>query len=134
MTTIKVLDKTFQILNSFDDANKSISLKELTVITQLNKSTILRICSSLIKHKFLIKNEINQLKQQTIQQFGGGQKIDMDMLPDDMFFDRAERRAALGIIVSELVKKENMSADADRIKSRVEEIASTYEKPSEVIE
>ena len=82
----------------------------------------------------LIKNEINQLKQQTIQQFGGGQKIDMDMLPDDMFFDRAERRAALGIIVSELVKKENMSADADRIKSRVEEIASTYEKPSEVIE
>ena len=59
MSTIKVLDKAFQILNSFDDANKSISLKELTVITQLNKSTILRICSSLIKHNFLIKNEIN---------------------------------------------------------------------------
>ena len=59
MSTIKVLDKAFQILNSFDDANKSISLKELTVITQLNKSTILRICNSLIKHNFLIKNEIN---------------------------------------------------------------------------
>ena len=59
MSTIKVLDKAFQILNSFDDANKSISLKELTVITQLNKSTILRICGSLIKHNFLIKNEIN---------------------------------------------------------------------------
>ncbi len=59
MTTIKVLDKTFQILNSFDDANKSISLKDLTVITQLNKSTILRICNSLIKYNFLIKNEIN---------------------------------------------------------------------------
>ena len=59
MSTIKVLDKAFQILNSFDDANKSISLKELTVITQLNKSTILRICNSLIKHNFIIKNEIN---------------------------------------------------------------------------
>ncbi len=59
MSTIKVLDKAFQILNSFDDANKSISLKELTEITQLNKSTILRICNSLIKHNFLIKNEIN---------------------------------------------------------------------------
>jgi len=59
MSTVKVLDKAFQILNSFDDANKSISLKELTVITQLNKSTILRICNSLIKHNFLIKNEIN---------------------------------------------------------------------------
>ncbi len=59
MSTIKVLDKAFQILNSFDDGNKSISLKELTGVTRLNKSTILRICNSLIKHNFLIKNEIN---------------------------------------------------------------------------
>ena len=84
--------------------------------------------------KTLLTSEISQLKQQTIQQFGGGQKIDMDMLPDDMFQDRAHRRAALGIIVSELVKQENISADADRVKARVEEIASTYEKPSEVVE
>ena len=54
------LNKAFQILNSFGDGNKSISLKELTAITRLNKSTILRICNSLIKHNFfLIKNEIN---------------------------------------------------------------------------
>ena len=52
MSNIKVLDKTFQILNSFDDANKSISLKDLTIITKLNKSTILRICNSLIKYNF----------------------------------------------------------------------------------
>ena len=84
--------------------------------------------------KTLLTSEINQLKQQTIQQFGGGQKIDMGMLPDDMFQDRAHRRAALVIIVSELVKQENISADADRVKARVEEIASTYEKPSEVVE
>jgi len=84
--------------------------------------------------KTLLMSEINQLKQQTIQQFGGAQKVDMGMLPDDMFQDRAHRRAALGIIVSELVKQENISADADRVKARVEEIASTYEKPSEVVE
>ena len=59
MSSIKVLDKAFQILNSFGDGNKSISLKELTATTRLNKSTILRICNSLIKHNFLIKNEIN---------------------------------------------------------------------------
>ena len=59
MSSIKVLDKAFRILNSFGDGNKSISLKELTAITRLNKSTILRICNSLIKHNFLIKNEIN---------------------------------------------------------------------------
>ena len=59
MSSIKVLDKAFKILNSFSNGNKSISLKELTATTRLNKSTILRICNSLIKHNFLIKNEIN---------------------------------------------------------------------------
>ena len=38
-----------------------------------------------VESQDMINNEINQLKQQTIQQFGGGQKIDMNMLPDDMF-------------------------------------------------
>ena len=40
----------------------------------------------------------------------------------------------MGILVSELVKQENIIADGDRVKARVEEIASTYEKPSEVVE
>ena len=57
--TIKVIDKAFHILNSFDETNKSVRLKELSQITSLNKSTILRICDSLIKHNFLVKNEIN---------------------------------------------------------------------------
>ncbi|MDG2502805.1 MAG: trigger factor, partial [Porticoccaceae bacterium] len=54
----------------------------------------------------LVSNEITQLKQQMVQQFGGGQQIDLSMLPDDMFKEKAERRAALGVIVSELVKVE----------------------------
>lgn len=56
---IKVIDKAFQILNSFNQTKKSISLKELASITKQNKSTIIRICKSLMKHNFLIKNESN---------------------------------------------------------------------------
>ena len=52
----------------------------------------------------LISNEITQLKQQMVQQFGGGQQIDLSMLPDDMFKEKAERRAALGVIVSEWLR------------------------------
>lgn len=54
---IKVIDKAFQILNSFNETQTNLSLKEIARITAQNKSTIIRICRSLIKHNFLIKNE-----------------------------------------------------------------------------
>jgi len=82
----------------------------------------------------LVANEINQLKQQMVQQFGGGQQIDLSMLPDDMFKEKAERRAALGVILSEIVKVEELSPDEDQVRARVDEIASTYEQPKEVVD
>ncbi|MDG0970983.1 MAG: trigger factor [Porticoccaceae bacterium] len=82
----------------------------------------------------LVSNEITQLKQQMVQQFGGGQQIDLSMLPDDMFREKAQRRASLGVIVSELVKVEGMTPDEDQVRARIDEIASTYEQPSEVVD
>jgi len=82
----------------------------------------------------LVANEITQLKQQMVQQFGGGQQIDLNMLPDDMFRDKAERRAALGVIVSEIVKVEEITPDEDSVRERINEIASTYEQPKEVVD
>lgn len=82
----------------------------------------------------LIANEIVQLKKQMIQQFGGGQEIDLNMLPDDMFKDKAKRRASLGVIVSEVVNAESLSPDEDQVRAKIDDIASTYEQPSEVVD
>ncbi|MGB0458846.1 MAG: trigger factor [Porticoccaceae bacterium] len=82
----------------------------------------------------LVANEIVQLKKQMIQQFGGGQEFDLNMLPDDMFKDKAKRRASLGVIVSEVVKAEALTPNEDQVRSRIDEIASTYEQPSEVVD
>jgi len=82
----------------------------------------------------LVANEIVQLKKQMIQQFGGGQDFDLNMLPDDMFKDKAKRRAALGVIVSEVINVESLSPDEGHVRARVDEIASTYEQPSEVVD
>lgn len=82
----------------------------------------------------LIGNEITQLKQQMVQQFGGGQQIDLNMLPDEMFKEKAERRAALGVIVSEVVKVEELTPNEESVRARVDEIASTYEQPQEVVD
>ena len=82
----------------------------------------------------LVANEIVQLKKQMIQQFGGGQEFDLNMLPDDMFKAKAQRRASLGVIVSEVVKVESLTPNEDQVRARIDEIASTYEQPSEVVD
>ena len=82
----------------------------------------------------LISSEIQNLKQQMMQQYGGGQQFDLSILPDDMFKEQAERRVSLGLIVSEIVKSAEIKVDADKVNSKIDEIASTYEQPEEVVQ
>ncbi len=85
--------------------------------------------------KALIAGEVNTLKQQMLQQYGGqGQSFDPSMLPDEMFTAQAERRVKLGLIVAEIVKANDIKADGGRVREKVEEIASTYEQPEQVVE
>ncbi|MFL0802373.1 MAG: trigger factor [Agarilytica sp.] len=83
----------------------------------------------------LIAGEIDALRNQTIQQYGGAvANLDMKaLLPDDMFRDQAKQRTALGLLVSEIVVKEKIEADKDKVRALVEEAASTYADPEEVI-
>lgn len=86
--------------------------------------------------KALIDNEINALRQQMMQQFGGADaKIDVNaMLPAEMFQDEAERRVALGLIVGEVINANEIKADEDRVRAMVEEVASTYQDPQQVVD
>lgn len=82
----------------------------------------------------LVAQEIASLRDQAFQQFGGGAKLDPSMLPDELFRERAERRVALGVIVARIVETQNLGADADRVRAKVEEIASTYQQPEQVVQ
>jgi len=54
-------------------------------------------------------------------------------VPDEMFRPQAERRVRLGLVVAELVRANNLQAKPEQIKSHVEELASSYEKPADVV-
>ncbi len=85
----------------------------------------------------LIASEIEALREQMMQQFGGmqqNQNLDLKaLLPDEMFTEQAERRVSLGLIVGEIVKKNEIKADADQVRSYIEETAASYDKPEEVV-
>jgi trigger factor len=82
--------------------------------------------------KALITEEIQRLKQEMLQQYGQGQELDLSTVPDDPFTEQAERRVKLGLLVSEIVKAEELTADEQRVKDEVKKIASTYEQSTEV--
>ncbi|WP_439509449.1 trigger factor [Marinimicrobium koreense] len=85
--------------------------------------------------KALVSSEIETLRQQMMQRFGGQQQnFDVkSLLPDTMFQEDAERRVALGLVVGEIVKENQIKVDADRVREMVEELASTYEEPEAVV-
>ena len=85
--------------------------------------------------KALISQEIDVLRQQMFQQFGGaGQDLDLkSLLPDDMFAENAEKRVKLGLVLAELISKFELQADPEQVRATIEEMAATYQDPEEVI-
>lgn len=81
----------------------------------------------------LMVAEIQQLRQQAMQQMGGGQNIDPNMLPDELFKEQANRRVVLGLVLGEVIQQQKLQADPTKVRESVEELASTYESPEEVI-
>ena len=81
----------------------------------------------------LIGNEVRALRQQAIQQFGGGRNIDPAMLPDELFADQAKRRVSLSLIMSEIISKHELKPRPEAVRALIEEMAESYEKPEEVI-
>lgn len=81
--------------------------------------------------KALLEQEVNTLRQQALQRFGGNQQIE---LPAELFNDQAERRVKTGLLLSELVKAHEIKVDDERVKETVETMASAYESPEEVVE
>ena len=54
-------------------------------------------------------------------------------IPSEMFQPQAERRVRLGLVVGELVRTHNLQAKPDQLQAHIEEMAQSYEKPSEVV-
>lgn len=83
----------------------------------------------------LVEAEIERLRGQANRELGmATRKTDLPELPSSLFSEQARRRVGLGLIVGELIRANEIKVDADRLKSTVQEIASAYEKPEEVVQ
>lgn len=63
----------------------------------------------------------------------GVKDADKASIPSELFTPQAERRVRLGLVVAELVRANNLQAKPEQLQAHIEEMAQSYEKPSEVV-
>ncbi|MCE9788730.1 trigger factor [Shewanella chilikensis] len=83
--------------------------------------------------KALIDGEVDVLRRQAMQRFGG-QGANMPELPAELFTEQAERRVKIGLLLGEVIKSNELKAEEERVQALIASMASAYEDPKEVIE
>ena len=120
------------------DIRKNLEREVRFRVLARNKATAMEALlqkSTLDVPKSLVQSEVDRmvagaradLKQRGIKD------AEKAPIPEEMFSAAAERRVRLGLIVAELVRANNLQAKPDQLQSHIEEMAQSYEKPSEVM-
>ncbi|KPU94273.1 trigger factor [Variovorax paradoxus] len=93
-------------------ANAELDLPNASVQSEVNR---------------MIEGARAELKQRGIKD------ADKAPIPEEVFRPQAERRVRLGLVVAELVRANNLQAKPEQIKAHIDELASSYEKPADVV-
>jgi len=82
----------------------------------------------------LVDEECKQAMQRQLHELehSGVDPKDADLNPE-MFQEQARNRVALGLVLAEVIKENDIKPDSHTVRERIQAIASTYEQPEEVV-
>jgi trigger factor len=98
------------------------------VMTGLLEVTPFDVPSALVAEESheMLKKAREDMKQR------GMREQDISLTPEH-FAAQAKRRVSLGLLLVELAKQNDIHADADRVRAKVNDFAKSYEDPTEVV-
>lgn len=82
----------------------------------------------------LVDQEVDGLRQQAARQFGNMEGFDSSQLPAELFSEEATKRAKLGLLISEVIQKNELTVEDDRVRAFLEDMAQAYQEPQQVVE
>ena len=86
----------------------------------------------IIVPKALVEEEAARMRNQMIQQYGGGMKIEPEMLPSEMFSEQAEKRVKSSLLLGSVIEKNELVVSEEKTKELVDQIAADYDDPDQV--
>ena len=82
----------------------------------------------------LLDQEIARMQEQAVADLKQrGMTTQNLSLPPDLFTDRAARRIKLGLLVGELVKKNNLQPKPEQVRKMIEAHAESFEQPEQLV-
>jgi len=82
----------------------------------------------------LLENEIQRMQQQAVDDLKQRGMTQQEItLPPQLFTDRAARRIKVGLVVAELVNRNNLQAKPDQVRKIIEEHAQSFEQPEQLV-
>ena len=82
----------------------------------------------------LLESEIQRMQQQAVEDLKQRGMTQQEVtLPPNLFTDRAARRIKVGLVVAELVKKNNLQAKPEQVRKVIEEHADSFEQPDQLV-
>ena len=118
------------------EANLRLELKrKVDAAVKAQALSVLRQRATFAVPKALVDSEAHALRERTLanlreQPNVKPENLDLSL---DVFRPQAEERVALGLIIAELVRNEQLHAKPEQIKTLVTETAQTYEQPDAVV-
>lgn len=130
-----VEDGSVEALRADVGKNMRQELKQkLRSITKERVMDVLIAANPMDIPKALVSQEAERMKQQMLQDMQQrGQASGMD-LPASLFEEQARRRVHLGLLVAEIIAKQELKAKEDQLQEVIAEFAESYEDPQEVID
>jgi trigger factor len=131
--------KLFGVTEGTEDAFRAEVKKNMEV--ELEKNTNAKMKNSVMERvlelnqieipKALIQDEAKNIAEQMKKQYQvQGNNLDQDL---SLFEGEAKKRVSLGLILSEVVKKNEIKVSDEELKEKISAIAESYENPQEVI-
>jgi trigger factor len=116
-------------------ANLTLELKrKIETVVKQQVMQALRSTSELVVPKSLVEPEAQNLMRRTSEEMRqrGARESDLPATAD-IFRPQAEERVALGLILNEIVRVNQLQAKPEQVRALVAEAAQSYEQPDAVI-
>ncbi|MDP3823141.1 MAG: trigger factor [Burkholderiales bacterium] len=129
-------DATVEGLRS--DVRKNLEREVKFRVLARNKANVMDAlvkASELDVPKALVNGEVERMTEAARADLKkrGVKDAETAPIPAEIFQPQAEKRVRLGLVVGELVRSNNLQAKPDQLQAHIEEMAQSYEKPSEVV-
>ena len=121
-----------------EDVKKNLEREVKFRVMARNKNAVMDAlvkAAELELPKSLVQNELERVVEAARADLKqrGVKDAENAPIPQELFQPQAERRVRLGLVVAELVRANNLQAKPDQLQKHIEELAQSYEKPSEVV-